>query len=329
MPDDSTNGCRTSTGRTNDEAIGTKQELAAELNLLLLAAERRAGGRGALKRAALARRVGVSVSSLYAYLDGTTLPPAPTFERLLDALEVCGAQRGRLATARDSLDVRRRFDKQRPPPATVPRVLPPDVHGFTGRAERLVEQHTRALQAARAAGDRAAQAYALGNLGIVNIRRGRYPEAADDLRRSLAISRALHDRAAESVALCHLGVVYGHLGHGAEADACLRGALQISREIGARTLEASALNQLGHAALAGGDPQGGLEYHRRALSAAANVDERVKRAAALRGMGRAYKALDQRDRARTHWERALAIYREVGAPEAEHVLAELSALDRS
>jgi transcriptional regulator with XRE-family HTH domain len=95
--------------------VRTKRELAAELNRLLLAAERRAGGRGALKRAALARRLGVSVSSLYAYLDGTTLPPATTFDRLLDELGVSGADRGRLTDARDSLDLRRRFHK-RPQP---------------------------------------------------------------------------------------------------------------------------------------------------------------------------------------------------------------------
>jgi DNA-binding SARP family transcriptional activator/tetratricopeptide (TPR) repeat protein len=112
-------------------------QLAVELGRFLTAAQRRAGGRGALKRTTLARRVGVSVSSLYAYLDGTTVPSAPVLDRLLAELGVTATDRARLATARDMLEKRRRLRAEPAPP--VPRHLPPDIGTFAGRAAELTE----------------------------------------------------------------------------------------------------------------------------------------------------------------------------------------------
>src|SRR5260221_10599478 len=61
-----------------------------------------------LDRATLARRLNVPPASLYAYLNGTTLPRNAVFERLLDELGVSGAERGRLSTLRDEAEMFRR-----------------------------------------------------------------------------------------------------------------------------------------------------------------------------------------------------------------------------
>jgi tetratricopeptide (TPR) repeat protein/transcriptional regulator with XRE-family HTH domain len=114
----------------NRIAIRSKADLAAELQRLLLARERALGK--SIKKAKLARAVGVSVSSLYAYLNGTTLPATDSLDRLLDELGVAPEERRRLATARDGLDARG--------PASAgerPRELPGDVFGFTGRDAEL------------------------------------------------------------------------------------------------------------------------------------------------------------------------------------------------
>jgi tetratricopeptide (TPR) repeat protein len=117
----------------------SRHELAAELRQVLQAAERRPGRASRLKRKALARRVGISVSSLYAYLDGTTLPPAGTLVLLLDELDVASLQRQKLVSARDCLELSRRsrVTAVAPRDPTVPRQLPADVPGFTGRAAYL------------------------------------------------------------------------------------------------------------------------------------------------------------------------------------------------
>ncbi|HEY0638809.1 MAG TPA: helix-turn-helix domain-containing protein, partial [Pseudonocardiaceae bacterium] len=125
--------------------------LAAELYALVLRRQRAAGG--ALKRATLARAIGVSQSSLYAYLNGTTLPPPEVLDRLLVALDVPAAEHRRLATARDRAEAATAAQEPAAPgtgppptapaatgpPRPVPRQLPADARRFTGRATQLAE----------------------------------------------------------------------------------------------------------------------------------------------------------------------------------------------
>ena len=87
-------------------------------------------------------------------------------------------------------------------------------HGWPGHATRLaaivcryleigghytdaVTIHTHARQAARRTGDRAAEAYALNSLGLVDGRLGRYPQAAGYLRQALALFRESGDRSGD------------------------------------------------------------------------------------------------------------------------------------
>ncbi|MFC9189225.1 ATP-binding protein [Streptomyces cyaneofuscatus] len=126
------------------EVLG--RQLAVEFARAVVQAEKQLGR--TLDRRELARRVSISTSSLYAYLNGTTLPGAGVFDTLLAALGVPGPQAGRLATLRDEADAARRLRPpaaragvRRPPAApvspAVPRQLPLSHPGFVGReAER-------------------------------------------------------------------------------------------------------------------------------------------------------------------------------------------------
>lgn len=88
---------------------------------------------GPIKVAALAKRLNLSQSTLYAYLAGTTLPPHDVLADLLDVLAVPSAERGRLTTARDALRRGARAARR------APNELPADPAGFTGRAHELAE----------------------------------------------------------------------------------------------------------------------------------------------------------------------------------------------
>ncbi|MEU5094706.1 tetratricopeptide repeat protein [Streptomyces sp. NPDC020996] len=123
------------------KALG--QRLAVELTRAVVQAEKRLGR--TLDRRELARRLNVSTSSLYAYLNGTTLPGTRVFDALLAALGVPGPEAGRLATLRDEADAARRL---RPAAARshpgqsstalpVPRQLPLSHPFFVGRDAEL------------------------------------------------------------------------------------------------------------------------------------------------------------------------------------------------
>ncbi|WP_200842281.1 tetratricopeptide repeat protein [Actinomadura sp. K4S16] len=120
--------------RPADDPGEMRRELAQQLNHLLFDRERRQG-RG-VDRAELARRTNVSRSSVYAYLNGTTLPPTSVLDQLLTALDAGGEARRRLSTLRDEIEVA----QQRGPrgaEAAVPRQLPCVTERFTGRDAQL------------------------------------------------------------------------------------------------------------------------------------------------------------------------------------------------
>ncbi len=92
----------------------------------------------------MAKRLNVSPASLYAYLNGTTLPRSAVFERLLHELGVAGTEFGRLSTMRDTAEVSRRLKtsvRLREAEASgvlpSPRQLPPRARHFVGRSVEL------------------------------------------------------------------------------------------------------------------------------------------------------------------------------------------------
>lgn len=138
------------------EPIDTPAALGRELKRWI-----RNGTGRPMKVPALARRLNISQSSLYAYLAGTTVPPAETLDDLLHQLAVPDEERGWLATARDELQGR--HDK--PVAAPVPRELPPDPAGFIGRDVECAELD-KALRLAQASAAAPVVATISGPAGI-------------------------------------------------------------------------------------------------------------------------------------------------------------------
>jgi tetratricopeptide (TPR) repeat protein len=82
--------------------------------------------------------------------------------------------------------------------------------------------HGHARDAARLLGDRAAEATALANLGIISWRQGRYRLATGYHQQALAASVEIGDRTGEGIALSNLGSVYERQGRSRRATAWAR-----------------------------------------------------------------------------------------------------------
>ncbi|MBV9444492.1 MAG: tetratricopeptide repeat protein [Streptosporangiaceae bacterium] len=85
-----------------------------------------------------------------------------------------------------------------------------------------------------------------------------------------------------------------------------------------------ALNGLGEAVQAMGQSAEAMTHHSTALSLALDTDDREQQARAHAGLGRAFGALAQPRRAREHLQQAVALYADLGYPEAEQIRAELA-----
>lgn len=235
------------------------------------------------------------------------------------------------------------------------------LHDRMGQYVEAVDHHLEGLALYREIGDRRGEGTTLSNLGLVCERLGRYDEALRHCDEALVIMREFGDRWSEGETLIHLGIVHQRLRNRDEALRCqhealalmreladrdreghvlanigqvlsdsgrhpealehLRQALAITRETGDRAQEVSVLNDFGEAHRAAGLPS--ETDHQRALAIALDIGDRHQQARAHVGLGHAVAPNDP-EAARLHWELSLAVYQELGVPEAEEVAAHLA-----
>ncbi len=172
--------------------------------------------------------------------------------------------------------------------------------------------HGHARAAARAAGDRAAEARALNALGGVHLRLGDYQQAAVLLHRALVLFRRTGDIGGQARALHNLGNVYRQQGRYQQAAGLLREAVQGAHEIGDRLGEARALDNLGVVCRLQGRYQQAVSYHRRALALAEELGARYGQAFALDNLGAVYLRQGRHHEAVGSLKRALILFRQAG-----------------
>jgi DNA-binding SARP family transcriptional activator/Tfp pilus assembly protein PilF len=188
-----------------------------------------------------------------------------------------------------------------------------------GAEQEAFDHAGQALALSGELGDLPDQAHSLMCLGDIEARRGRYCEAAHYLQRALAASREIGHRNFEASALSYLAGVRLQEGSYADAVSCYQEALAVFHESGTVSGEAEALNGLGHAFLAMGRREEARAQHLSALSLAIRVGERREQARAHEGLGRGCADAGEAGEARRHWQEALIIYTDLGAPEADQV----------
>ncbi len=185
-----------------------------------------------------------------------------------------------------------------------------------GHFEAALRAYRQALLIVRQDGDRAGEAGALNGLGTVQLRRGDHEPAGEHLRQALALYRQLGHRLGEADTLDHLGLLQTRLGRPEQGAELSRRALAICRETGERNGQAWTLNSLGEAAYAAGRPADAVTHHEAALTIALDLGDRLQQARAHAGLGEASGELE-------HYRRAVALYTELGMPEAATVRARL------
>jgi DNA-binding SARP family transcriptional activator/Tfp pilus assembly protein PilF len=172
--------------------------------------------------------------------------------------------------------------------------------------------HTHALHAAERSGDRAAQADALRNLGMVDYRLGRYQQAAHQIRQALEICRDLGDRSGQARAHSNLGVVLWGWARYQPSAEHFRQALALHRDLGDQFGQANALDSLGTALGREGHYPQAAEHHRQALEICRELGNRRGEARALANLGAVLSWQGRAQEAVGHLESALAVFRQFG-----------------
>ena len=201
------------------------------------------------------------------------------------------------------------------------------IHRLFGRYEQAADHHRRALALFLHADALEGQACGHDNLGVVYQLTGRYRQAAEHHQQALALARKIGDRDDEGRALNNLGDLCRRTGRHERAIDHYELALSRYRDLGDPHGQARALNGLGEVARAAGDPVRALAAHAEAHQHASKIGQRHEQARADCGLGHAHHDLGDAEQAREQWRQALALYEELGVPEADDVRTHLAAQD--
>jgi tetratricopeptide (TPR) repeat protein/transcriptional regulator with XRE-family HTH domain len=185
------------------------------------------------------------------------------------------------------------------------------------RLQQASDHYRQALALFRAEGDRAGEAQALAGIGASETGLGRYEQAGRHQQEAAAIYQDIGDRGGQAREIGNLGRIRLRQGHHQEAASYYLQSLDLFREAGDRSGEAIALGRLGTVDLRLGLFEHAEGYLRQALALFQEMGEKSSAAETLLWLGQVYLRLGRHEQASGNFEQALATFREIGDPAQE------------
>jgi tetratricopeptide (TPR) repeat protein/transcriptional regulator with XRE-family HTH domain len=189
-----------------------------------------------------------------------------------------------------------------------------DLLVVAGHWDQAATLQRTALTAACQAGDRAGQAYAVSQLGIVQSLTGDYPAATASYQQAVGLHHDLGDQAGVAYALNNLGVLRSQAGDHPAAAASYQQALAIAQGLGDRPRQAEALHGLGIVQRLTGDYTAATASLQRALALSGDGDlaHGAGRAWALHDLGVVQQETGDYLTASMNLQQALALFGDLG-----------------
>jgi tetratricopeptide (TPR) repeat protein len=172
------------------------------------------------------------------------------------------------------------------------------------------------LADARRAGDRAREAGALTDLGVVLLSEGDSQGAITNLKSALEICRELGDRAKGSDVIGNLGMAALAVGQPGQARDMFEQELAYARSVGDRFAEKVALERMGLAWASLRDFQRAIAFFEEALVLARQAGDRHQQANLLWQQGIQHAELGQRELAIARAEEAITLFKFMAKPQA-------------
>jgi tetratricopeptide (TPR) repeat protein len=186
------------------------------------------------------------------------------------------------------------------------------VYASRGDLDKAEERHGKALAIQEEIGNRRGQAHDLGNLGLVYFHRGEMDKAEEHHKKALAVAEEVGDRHVQANQLGNLGLVYFHRGEMDKAEEHLKMALANQEEIGDRSGQANQLGNLGLVYASRGDLDKAEEHHKKSVAILEEIGNRLGQAQVLGNLGNVYGGRSDLDKAEEYYNKALAIHEEIG-----------------
>jgi DNA-binding SARP family transcriptional activator/Tfp pilus assembly protein PilF len=186
------------------------------------------------------------------------------------------------------------------------------LHRRQGRLDLAAETHRKALLLYAELGDRAAEASALRNLGSVHWRQGDYRQAADHYQQALTLYQHLGDEAGQADALVRLGLVDERLGNETQAASRLQPALELFARLGDRFSEAYVLSLLARLPHQPAQLEMTALHLEQSLAVVRQAGDRTGEAYALTDLAAVLARGGRLTEAAGHLRQALVLHRRIG-----------------
>ncbi|WP_285773637.1 tetratricopeptide repeat protein [Microtetraspora sp. NBRC 13810] len=180
------------------------------------------------------------------------------------------------------------------------------------QAERLAVEEI-GVAAARACGDRHAEAKMLNRLGLSLHDLGRFDDATAHFEQARALWEALGERGRSAGSLRRLGWVAATRGEHDTAIGHFLAAAAVYRELGAGRKVALVLTELANVLIAQGRGSDAIHHAEQARTLLDGVDDRYNQGRAQIALGRAHMAKEDRDAATQELRAALETLTELGS----------------
>jgi DNA-binding SARP family transcriptional activator len=192
-----------------------------------------------------------------------------------------------------------------------------------GSYDQATEHLRRALPVFRAEKDQLFEVEAVSRMGDLSFRRGQLTQAAAFYEQALTASRRIDHPAGVADGLHSLGEVSLRHGDYQHAVDHLSQALALYRQNGNQHGEIITLRSLAEGLHGAGQPDAARAELATALRLAADTGNTYHQATAHRDLADSHHSVGQDEQARHHWQQALALYTQLGAPEADQVRSRL------
>ncbi|MFI0411516.1 tetratricopeptide repeat protein [Actinomadura sp. 3N508] len=187
-----------------------------------------------------------------------------------------------------------------------------------GRAPEALGRFQNAINICVEIDDAQGQAINLGNVAYTLIQLERYEEALDHAKKSLRLLRDLGDRRSESIDLRMIGSIHRILGDDDEAYRQYNAAVDAAHGVDLQS-EGDALYELGELARVREEFPTAVTWFQKSIDVRRQIDDKFGLATSLLGLGSAFLTLDETRMAYSALSESLTIYELMENPKAAEV----------
>ena len=180
------------------------------------------------------------------------------------------------------------------------------------RREEAIKKYEEAIAFYRVAGERAGEASALTNIGVIYNQLGERQKALEYLAMALALHKLVGNQHEEVRTLTYMGFAASALTERQKALDYFNQALRLSQSLGDVANEAASLEHIGGIYGVLGDSQKALDYLNQALARSKLANNRALEVRAIINIGAMHNHLGDSARALEYFNEALPLYQALG-----------------